>query len=95
MRRDYHGSRIYEMDESPVGQTSLALAWILGGTKKRLKRFLMWAAPPSSSTTLLDHGERHFSKLGARPSKQQAVRADDCPFPKKAPRTDNNWRVLP
>ena len=91
MRRDFHGSRIYEMDEAPVGQTSLALAWILSGTRKRLRRFLMWAAPPSSSTTLLHKGERHFSKLGA----QRPVRADDCPFPKKATRTDKDWRVLP
>ena len=95
MRRDFHGSGIYETDDAPVGQASLALAWILNGTRRRLKRFIMWAAPPSSSTTLLHHGERHFSKLGARPSNQPPARADDCPFPKKAPRTDNNWRVLP
>ena len=95
MRRDYHGSGIYDADDAPVGQASLALAWLVSGTKQRLRRFLMWAAPPSSSTMLLHDGERHFSKLGARPSKQPPARADDCPFPKKAPRTDNNWRILP
>jgi hypothetical protein len=95
MRRDFHGSGIYDLDEPAVGQTSLALAWLLDGTKRRFRRFLMWAAPPSSSETLLRDGERHFSKLGASPSKQPAVRTDDGPFPKKAPRTDNNWRVLP
>lgn len=94
MRRDYHGSRTYETEET-AGQTSLALAWLLSGTTKSLKRFLMWAAPPSSSTTLLHNGEWHLSKLGAQRPKQPPARADDCPFPKKASRTANNWRVLP
>ena len=95
MRHDYHGSRSYEMDEPPIGRTSLALAWILSGAKRRFKSFMLWAAPPSSSTTLLDHGERHFSKLGARPAPKRPRRGDQCPFPTKAPRAENDWRVLP
>jgi hypothetical protein len=94
MRRDFHGSGIYDLDDAPVGQASLALAWIVDGTKRQFKRFLMWAAPPSGSATLVRGGERNFSKLGAQPSKEP-VRADDCPFPKKTARTDHNWRVLP
>ena len=95
MRRDYHGSRTNELDEPGIGQTSLALAWILSGAKRRFRSFLLWAAPPSSSTILLDDGERHFSKLGARPSKRRPGRPDDCPFPKKRLRSNNDWRVLP
>lgn len=95
MRRDFHGSGIYDLDDAPDGQASMALAWIVDGAKRRFRRFLMWAAPPSSSETLVRDGERHFSKLGAQPSKPAPVRADDGSFPKKANRTDNNWRVLP
>jgi hypothetical protein len=95
MRRDFHGSRTYERDEPAVGQTSLALAWFFSGTRRRLKKFLLWAAPPSSSRTLLNNGERRFSQLGARPSKQHPVRAADCPLPKKPARPSNDWRVLP
>jgi len=95
MRKDYHASGKYEVDEPAISQTSLALAWILSGAKRRLRSFLLWAAPPSSPTTLLKDGERHFSQLGARSSKQPAVRADECPFPREAPQSNNNWRVLP
>ena len=95
MRRDFHASGIYDLDDAPVGQASMALAWIVDGAKRRFRRFIMWAAPPSSSQTLVRNGEQHFSKLGAQQPKQAPVRAEDCPFPKKANRTDNNWRVLP
>ena len=95
MRRDFHGSGIYESDEAAIGQTSLALAWILSGAKRRLKSFLLWAAPPSSSTTLLNDGDRHFSQLGERASKPRPDRAEDCPFPKSGVQASNDWRVLP
>jgi hypothetical protein len=94
MRKDYHASGNYELGQPAISQTGLALAWILSGAKRRLKSFLSWAAPPSSSAFLSD-GERHFSQLGSHPSKQPAARADDCPFPAKASLTENNWRVLP
>jgi hypothetical protein len=94
MRKDYHASGNYEVDEPAISQTGLALAWVLSGAKRRLRRFLFWAAPPSSAS-LLDDGDRHFSQLGARPSKRPSARADECPFPTEAPQSNNNWRVLP
>jgi hypothetical protein len=95
MRKDYHASGNYEVDEPAISQTGLALAWFLSGAKRRLRSFLLWAAPPSSSATLLNDGERHFSQLGARSSKRPAVRGDESPFPTEAARFNNNWRVLP
>ena len=92
MRRDYHGSGTYELDEPAISRTSLTIAWILSGAKRRLRRFLLWAAPPSSSRTLLRDGKRSFSKLGAQESTRRPA---DCPFPKELPRPGNDWRVLP
>jgi hypothetical protein len=95
MGRDYHGSRTYDADEPRIGRTNLAFAWALSSAKRRLRNLLLWAAPPSSSRTLLQNGKRSFSELGARSPKPTPVRADDCPFPKRAPRPNNDWRVLP
>ena len=69
MGRDYHGSRTYDADEPRIGRTNLAFAWALSSAKRRLRNLLLWAAPPSSSRTLLQNGKRSFSELGARSPK--------------------------
>jgi len=83
MRRDYHGSRRYELDEVAIGPTRLALAWIVAGARLKLGKLWRWAARPTVSEALLRNGEHHFSQLGAQPARRNA------------PQANNNWRVLP
>ena len=96
-RRDYHGSRSYDLEEPAISRASLLLAWIVSGAKRRFRTMLDWVAPPSSSTTLLRDGERGFSLLGSDESSERRARAVDCPFPTGSPRkpNPNDWRLLP
>lgn len=96
-KRDYHGSRRYDLDEPAISQTQLTLAWVIRSAKLRLGTLLDWARRPSSSTTLLSDAERGFSVLGSDESSQRQARAEDCPFPtgsRRIPRA-NDWRLLP
>lgn len=93
-RRDYHGSRAYATDESPIGTTALAIAWFVGGTKRRLGNLLAWIARPTPSEILMIDGDRHFSSLGTSTGPDQRG-AGDRSFPGKSAAKLNDWRILP
>lgn len=95
MKRDYHGSRTYEVSETANRREGVTLAWILGLAKGKLFEMLRWASRPTSSRTLLEDGKPLFTKLGRSDSNHTRVRPTDCPFPTQATHGNNNWRVLP
>ncbi len=88
-RSEYHNSRSYAVDDAPIGQFELMLAWIVLKAKTILKA----GKRPTSSTVLMADGRRHFSLIGAK--RERRVLPDDCPFPTRPPATANDWRVLP
>jgi hypothetical protein len=67
---DYHGSRRYggaQPAHRILDDVRLRVALIVAYVRLNIERLLRFRAAPDRTFSLIDHGEKHFSLLGARP----------------------------
>ena len=81
---DYHGSRRYDGQESAriaLEALRLRVSLIVGWAALQTRKFLHLGARPPRTSSLVDHGEKHFTLLGARPQPIPARRQITEIFP--------------
>jgi hypothetical protein len=96
---DYHGSREYESDRAgnaPIGNLTLAFAWILYTARCQLERLLRPTLPPSTAMLPNKAHRTGFTVLGSAndrlPRRGSASAA--CPFPERSdPHNGRNVRT--
>ena len=67
---DYHGSRRYDGPRPAyliLDHLRLRLSLIVAWAGLQVEKWLHLGARPLRTSSLIDHGEKHFSLLGARP----------------------------
>ena len=72
---DYHGSRRYDGPQSAnlvFDHLRLRVSLIVAHVGLQIEKLRQFGVAPLRTAALIDHGEKHFSLLGARP---RAVRA--------------------
>lgn len=64
---DYHGSRAYAGDPpAHVDHFRLNLSLTFAWAKLQIEKFMRLGAPPQETSSLLSHGEKHFTLLGSK-----------------------------
>jgi hypothetical protein len=72
---DYHGSRRYDGPRPAhliLDHLRLRLSLIAAWVGLQVEKWLHLGATPLRTSSLIDHGEKHFSLLGARPRPARA-----------------------
>ena len=81
---DYHGSRRYDGAQSAnliLDHLRLRVSLIVAYVGVQIQKMLHFGVAPLRTSSLIDHGEKHFASLGVRPRAVRMRRSITDIFP--------------